>query len=271
MLWKVVDNPLHKPIFSAKIMMILSMIMTIFGIILLIISTKSSRCVYEYIDENIVNITSDICKNMNNNNTLYDPVHISYQLTSFYENNRQYYESVSYEQLQGSYDYPYKCYPYIYNNNKLLYPCGLVARSVFNDTYKLYKNNEEIYMNISNIIISHDKNRYIHQSNNTVYDWLNKVIFPQGVNSPHFVAWMRPSPIAGAARLWANVQNKTPLQLPLTLQISNNYPAKAYNTKKRVIIGTTTWSGVAVEYIGTAYTIVGTIMFILTISYRCAI
>jgi hypothetical protein len=87
------------------------------------------------------------------------PIYVYYQLDNFYQNHRRYVKSRSYDQLKGEYvntDKAFQCDPIIrnkdianplmnYKKTKVLnpedvaMPCGLVAKSFFNDTYKLVK------------------------------------------------------------------------------------------------------------------------------------
>jgi len=93
------------------------------------------------------------------------PVYVYYQLENFYQNHRRYVKSRSNEQLLGKLDPTTKadiddlladCAPILTNaqaevttsvNGKVLdpeaaaYPCGLVAKSFFNDTFALYSEN----------------------------------------------------------------------------------------------------------------------------------
>ena len=70
------------------------------------------------------------------------PVYLYYKLTNFYQNHRKYVESYDLEQLRGealsSDDVTDNCKPLkhrVYNGEeKLIYPCGLIANSYFNDT-----------------------------------------------------------------------------------------------------------------------------------------
>jgi hypothetical protein len=86
------------------------------------------------------------------------PVYVYYQLDNFYQNHRRYVKSRSFSQLNGKYlekgDLK-DCDPIILNKDlgpnitfaadkvtkldpeKPAVPCGLVAKSFFNDTYKI--------------------------------------------------------------------------------------------------------------------------------------
>lgn len=76
------------------------------------------------------------------------PVFVYYELTNFYQNHRRYVKSRDDDQLAagdsvqtGSSAYSTNCDPWVYSTynstNMQLYPCGLVARSVFNDTFTM--------------------------------------------------------------------------------------------------------------------------------------
>jgi len=89
------------------------------------------------------------------------PVFVYYQLDNFYQNHRRYVKSRDYRQLMGETrtagEVKTPCDP-IYKNSQLAnaghtdsvsgspldpdavaIPCGLIAKSLFNDTYSLYK------------------------------------------------------------------------------------------------------------------------------------
>ena len=75
---------------------------------------------------------------------MHPPIFLYYRLTKFYQNHRRYVKSVDQDQLQGKFrdnDTIAKsdCDPLKTRNvtgvTKAVYPCGLVANSLFNDTF----------------------------------------------------------------------------------------------------------------------------------------
>jgi len=65
------------------------------------------------------------------------PVFMYYKLSNFYQNHRRYVKSYSSDQLKGNTpDYGTvqggDCKPLDVSNGKIIYPCGLIANSVFN-------------------------------------------------------------------------------------------------------------------------------------------
>lgn len=60
-----------------------------------------------------------------------------YKLTNFFQNHRRYVKSIDMDQLKGQYVSPSTlnsgdCKPITTIDNKAVYPCGLIANSVFN-------------------------------------------------------------------------------------------------------------------------------------------
>ena len=98
------------------------------------------------------------------------PIYVYYQLDRFYQNHRRYVKSRSNKQLIGTWmttdELKDECTPIITNddvgryyavqnpddpNNRVkldpndpAYPCGLVAKSLFNDTFKITKDGVDI-------------------------------------------------------------------------------------------------------------------------------
>jgi len=94
------------------------------------------------------------------------PIFVYYQLDNFYQNHRRYVKSRDYRQLMGETrtidQVKTPCDP-IYKNSQLknaghtkavsgiplvgeevAIPCGLIAKSLFNDTYRLYDSADEL-------------------------------------------------------------------------------------------------------------------------------
>ena len=73
--------------------------------------------------------------------TLNAPVLLYYQLTNFYQNHRRYVQSYDQDQLKGAFQSnstvnSSECDPLKTDaNGKAYYPCGLIANSLFNDTF----------------------------------------------------------------------------------------------------------------------------------------
>ena len=124
-------------------------------------------------------------------------MYLYYQLDNFYQNHRRYVKSRSFTQLKGNWvdvDSLGDCDPIVkvsdlgdtvYNvNGKKLdgnlpaNPCGLVAKSVFTDTFKLVHDSNEIPLNSTGIAWESDvkykfKNLVSSGKNWKDYQWTN--------------------------------------------------------------------------------------------------
>ncbi|KAJ6770070.1 ALA-INTERACTING SUBUNIT 2-RELATED [Salix purpurea] len=89
------------------------------------------------------------------------PIYIYYQLDNYYQNHRRYVKSRSDQQLlhglkssnTGS------CEPEESNNGLPVVPCGLIAWSLFNDTYTLIRGTKKLSINRKNIAWKSDRDR----------------------------------------------------------------------------------------------------------------
>jgi len=73
---------------------------------------------------------------MNISKDMDQPIYVYYQLENFYQNHRRYVKSRSDTQLRGdSVTETTNCSPQATKDSKTIYPCGLIAWSVFNDTF----------------------------------------------------------------------------------------------------------------------------------------
>lgn len=87
------------------------------------------------------------------------PIYIYYQLDNFYQNHRRYVKSRSDEQLRSnkSASEVSTCKPEDITNGNPVVPCGLIAWSLFNDTYSFNIGNENLTVNKKDIAWKSDK------------------------------------------------------------------------------------------------------------------
>lgn len=130
-----------------------------------------------------VNVTTNVCSlQFHIPNDIGPPVLLYYRLTNFYQNHRRYVKSLDQDQLRGKFISNSSvsggsCNPLRLNGTGFAYyPCGLIANSVFNDTFmnpqlvNVHKGNEanKTYpMTAKGIAWDSDKNLY----GPTAYRW----------------------------------------------------------------------------------------------------
>ena len=87
------------------------------------------------------------------------PIYVYYELENFYQNHRRYVKSRSDAQLRSVKDENQidACKPEDDVNGKPIVPCGLIAWSLFNDTYVLSKNNQTLNVSKKGIAWKSDR------------------------------------------------------------------------------------------------------------------
>ncbi|XP_024932502.2 putative ALA-interacting subunit 2 isoform X3 [Ziziphus jujuba] len=87
------------------------------------------------------------------------PIYIYYQLDNYYQNHRRYVKSKSEQQLLHGlkFNATSTCKPQESNNGRPVVPCGLIAWSLFNDTYAFIRGRSELKVNRNNIAWKSDR------------------------------------------------------------------------------------------------------------------
>lgn len=223
-------------------------------------------------------ITFNVAKKMES------PVMLYYQLNNFYQNHRRYVKSKSSTQLNGEVLTTEElknsgdCDP-IYtmkdlgkettydgteiSENAPANPCGLIAKSFFNDEYKLLTNDDkEIDIDETNIAWEADKELKFSRPKDK--DW--KKIQWMDVENEHFIVWMRPAGLPNFRKLWGRV--RTILEPgDYKLKIKNNYKVSDFNGEKLIVFTTVNAFGGKNNFLGISYIVVGSICIVLAIAF----
>lgn len=206
------------------------------------------------------------------------PIFVYYELKNYYQNHRNYVKSKDYSQLRGKDGLKAsdlsKCNNGglygrdILNNSQfthylngdpigpddILNPCGLMARSVFNDSYSLYTDyeaNKSIAISETGIAWESDLTSLFGH----VPNYLNKTYID--VTDEHFVVWMRTAVTKSFRKIWGIIQNLEDGENhgslgpgTYTLEISNNYNVTAWKGKKFIVLSTVNSLGGQNYYLG---------------------
>eukprot|EP00388_Colpodella_angusta_P006086 GDKJ01018301.1.p1 GENE.GDKJ01018301.1~~GDKJ01018301.1.p1 ORF type:complete len:560 (-),score=105.27 GDKJ01018301.1:197-1876(-) len=159
------------------------------------------------------------------------PLYIFYEIDGFFQNQRIYSQSVPV--LANNYDNvnfaAESCRGRTYHSDgRILFPCGLMATSVFNDTFTAYIRDEPIDLSDTDVAWQVDRDAVSEPRNlpENVYYWLDKSVFPGGVTNPRFLAWIRPAPSKRFRKLYGTIRPEglppTPLFSAGLLALSSN-------------------------------------------------
>ncbi|WCJ25124.1 ALA-interacting subunit 3 [Euphorbia peplus] len=205
------------------------------------------------------------------------PIFIYYELDNFYQNHRRYVKSRSDTQLRskaGEADTT-KCKPEaVTSSNAPIVPCGLVAWSLFNDTYGFSVKDKNLQVQKKDIAWKSDQ-EYKFGSDVYPKNFQNGGLIGGGkLNSSiplseqvDLIIWMRTAALPNFRKLYGRIELDLQADDVITVKIQNNYNTYSFGGKKKLVLSTTSWIGGKNDFLGRAYIVVGGFCLFLAISF----
>jgi len=226
------------------------------------------------------------------------PIYLYYSLDNFYQNNRLYAGSLDDYQLQGyvsSWSTLYSdCFPIVQyaatpasstgpspNTSEIYSPCGLIAWSMFNDTFVLSQDSDgSVICNgpLAGVdplsLCSKDNIAWpsdVQYRFRTPYPGYRS--YPQEyynesghkipqTNDTDFMVWMRTAALPNFRKLYRIIN--TPLYAGnFTFTIVQNYPVKSFGGRKGLILSTASWIGGKNIFLACCYLVVAGLSLLL--------
>ena len=225
----------------------------VLGIIILVFSNKIEEISFRYDDyckdKNPCIVTLQVKNDMEKNIMVY------YQLDGFYQNHRRYVKSKSDDQLNGK-DISYEamkdsqdCDPVITNkdmnqkysvtgeelkDDDVAIPCGLIAKSYFNDNFTNWsikskfgadEPNDKLNVNEKDIAWKADK-ELKYKNVDLKKQWID-------MTDEHFIVWMRPAGLPNFRKVWGRITERD-LKAgdEIEVEIENKFDVSSFNGKK---------------------------------------
>ena len=253
------------------------------GVVILVYSYKIVFTEYKY---NTICGVQPLCKGtIEIADDMKSPIMVYYKLNGFFQNHRRYVRSKSHKQLFGQNTTLAQmqddgdCEP-IYTNRDMGFeenrkaannisnlslsdvaiPCGLLAKTYFNDTfYNWTINNETLDINEKGIAWTKDKELF--KNSDLSKQWID-------IEDEHFIVWMRPAGMTNFRKLWGRIENRDLKKGDtITLYIKNNYNVTHYGGDKSIILSTTNMFGGRNIFFGTSFIVVGAVSLLLGLAF----
>lgn len=222
-------------------------------------------------------------------NDIGGPVYFFYQLERFYANHRRYVKSYSEEQLEG-HDLSVNivkdtvgqnCEPMLTDpaTGKIYYPCGLIANSLFNDTFTSLQavngTKADYSMTKNGIAWSTDKNRFKKTKYNASQimpppNWVKR--YPDGYNEHNipdilkwedFQNWMHPAGLPKFSVLYFRNDDEPLRKGTYQTNVGLHWPVLPFDGKKAIYISTRSVIGGKNPFLGIVWIVAGGLCFVL--------
>lgn len=204
------------------------------------------------------------------------PIFVYYQLDNFYQNHRRYVKSRNDEQLMksGKENETDSCKPEATSNGLPVVPCGLIAWSLFNDTYNFYKVGKPLTVNKKDISWKSDRE---HKFGKNVYpkNFQNGTLIGGAKlntsiplsEQEDLIVWMRTAALPTFRKLYGRIEEDLQENDTISVMLLNNYNTYSFNGKKKVVLSTTSFLGGKNSFLGIAYLTVGGLCFFLAMVF----
>ncbi|KAG6505830.1 putative ALA-interacting subunit 2 [Zingiber officinale] len=204
------------------------------------------------------------------------PIYVYYELDNYYQNHRRYVKSRCDKQLLHGLEYKHtsSCKPEEYNGGLPIVPCGLVAWSLFNDSYTFVRETVEMKVNRKNIAWVSDQQ---HKFGRNVYpfNFQNGSLIGGGNLDPDvplseqedLIVWMRTAALPKFRKLYGVIEEDLVADDSLEVHILNNYNTYSFGGKKKLILTTQNWLGGKNSFLGIACMVTGIICVFLAIAF----
>jgi len=197
------------------------------------------------------------------------PIYFYYELDNFFQNHRRVVTSRSNQQLEGRSNPDLSgCDPLInYGASQPLYPCGLLANSFFNDSFKLLVQGVELVVQRTGIAWKSDIQTKFKSTGQA------PSMGPQGqlpaVDDEDFIVWMRAAALPRFRKLKYILNADIPKGTNVVVQIEDSFRVTGFGGSKRVVLTNLTSLGGSHTFLGIVALILGVLGVLMALAFSC--
>ncbi|KAM7280667.1 hypothetical protein ACFE04_007801 [Oxalis oulophora] len=159
------------------------------------------------------------------------------------------------------------------SDGRPIVPCGLIAWSLFNDTYDFSVNDKAIDVTKTNIAWKSDQERKFgadvfpknFQSGSLIGGGKLNESIPLS-EQEDLIVWMRTAALPTFRKLYGRIEQDLQPNVQINVVIENNYNTYSFGGGKRLVLSTTTWIGGKNDFLGYAYLTIGGLCLFLAIT-----
>ncbi|PWZ19428.1 ALA-interacting subunit 3 [Zea mays] len=289
------ELPACKPILTPKWVVSVFFIVGVIFVPIGVVSLLAARDVVEIIDrydeacvpgnmtENKLayiqneTLSKECIRNLTVTKDMKQPIFVYYELGNFYQNHRRYVKSRNDAQLRDASkaNQTSACEPEKTTaNGQPIVPCGLIAWSLFNDTYNFTRGNENLTVDKKDISWKSDRE---HKFGKDVYpsNFQNGALKGGATLDPKIplseqedlIVWMRTAALPTFRKLYGRIYIDLKENDTITVTLNNNYNTYSFGGKKKLVLSTATWLGGKNDFLGFAYLIVGGLCIFLAFAF----
>ncbi|GJR28006.1 ALA-interacting subunit 3-like protein [Tanacetum coccineum] len=167
------------------------------------------------------------------------------------------------------------CYPEAYTkDNKPIVPCGLIAWSLFNDTYKLSTRGNPLTIDKKGIAWKSDTKakfgKDVYPKDFQKGGLIGGASLDERIplsEQEDLIVWMRTAALPNFRKLYGKINTDLEAHETIKVEVENNYNTYKFGGKKKLVLSTTTWIGGKNDFLGVAYITVGGICLFMAINF----
>ncbi len=273
-------RPLITPAGVAVIFAIVGVLFAFIGAMVLVASDRTVELSARYDNQcslggTVCNVTIEVDRKMDG------PVYFYYKLVNFYQNHRQYVMDYEILQLQGDLTDTQRCtVSDVKERNGIpVYPCGLIANSMFTDSFSLARApaGSSAFTTLtgddwdaSDLSWRSDRDTKFSNFTEGTLDEVTRVGTEGNVlpfpNEQEFQVWFRVAGLPRFNKLHRRISRGFDKGDQLRVTIIDRFDAGNFGGEKHVVLTTTTWLGGSNYFLGSVYIIVAVMCIVFALS-----